>query len=134
MDGQTRQLVQRRANNRCEYCHLPQAGHTERFSIDHVVPSKHGGDDSSSNLALACLRCNLYKGSNLSGIDPNNGQTVSLFDPRRQLWQQHFDWKGPLLIGLTPEGRATISVLRMNAPERFQLRQTLLIEGLLSLD
>ncbi|MGD0137772.1 MAG: HNH endonuclease signature motif containing protein [Tepidisphaeraceae bacterium] len=134
MDGQTRQFVRRRANNRCEYCHLPQAGHDERFSVDHVIPIKHGGDDSTANLAFACLRCNVYKGTNLSGIDPISGQVVSLFDPRRQLWQQHFGWNGPVLIGLTPEGRATVAVLRVNAPERVQLRQALLVEGLLTRD
>jgi hypothetical protein len=76
----------------------------------------------------------VYKGTNLSGIDPISGQVVSLFDPRRQLWQQHFGWNGPVLIGLTPEGRATVAVLRVNAPERVQLRQALLVEGLLTRD
>jgi len=134
MDGQTRQLVRRRANDRCEYCHLPQAGHDERFSIDHIIPIKHGGGESESNLALACLRCNLGKGANLSGIDSISGQIVSLFDPRRHVWHQHFHWNGPLLAGLTPEGRATVSVMNMNAPERVQLRQSLITEGLLMLD
>jgi 5-methylcytosine-specific restriction endonuclease McrA len=72
MDEASRQLVRRRADERCEYCHLPQSGHEERFSIDHVVPRKHGGDDSMDNLALCCLRCNLHKGADLSGIDPNS--------------------------------------------------------------
>jgi hypothetical protein len=134
MDGQTRQFVRHRANNRCEYCHLPQAGHEERFSVDHVIPIKHGGEDTTSNLALACLRCNVHKGTNLSGIDPISGQIVPLFDPRKQVWQEHFGWNGPVVTALTPEGRATIAVLLMNAPERVQLRQALLVEGLLTHD
>jgi len=134
MEAQTRQFIRRRAGERCEYCHLPQSGHDERFSIDHVVPTKHGGDDTTSNLAFCCLRCNLYKGSNLSGIDPFSGQVTSLFDPRRQIWQQHFRWHGPVVAGVTPVGRTTVSVMQMNAPERVQLRATLNVEGLLPPD
>jgi HNH endonuclease len=133
MDAKTRQFVRRRANNRCEYCHLPQTGHEERFSVDHIVPVKHGGDDAESNLALACLRCNLSKGPNLTGLDPASGQVTSLFDPRKQEWQEHFLWNGPVLIGLTSEGRATISVMLMNVAERIHLRQSLILEGLLIL-
>jgi hypothetical protein len=131
MDDQTRQLVRRRAEDRCEYCRSPQAAHDERFSVDHVRPVKHGGDDAPSNLAFCCLRCNLCKGTNLSGIDPNNGKVVLLFDPRRQLWREHFRSIGPLITGQTPEGRATVSVLKMNAPERVRLREALIAEGLL---
>lgn len=133
MDAQTRELVHRRAEQRCECCHLPQAGHNERFSVDHIIALKHGGDDSNSNLALSCLRCNLHKGPNLSGIDPLSGQIVPLFHPRRQIWQQPLRWDGPILAGLTPEGRTTILVMQMNALERTRLRQTLIIEGLLPL-
>jgi hypothetical protein len=129
MDDGIRQFVRRRAEDRCEYCRLPQAGHEERFSVDHVRPVKHGGDNSAANLAFCCLRCNLFKGTNLSGIDPADGRVVLLFDPRRQLWQQHFRWNGPLIAGQTPEGRATASVLGMNAPERMRLRQALIAEG-----
>jgi len=134
MDDQTRQFVRSRAEERCEYCHLPQAGHEERFSIDHVRPVKHGRDDSVSNLAFCCLRCNLCKGTNLSGIDHQSGEVVALFDPRSQSWRQHFRWNGPLIIGQTPEGRATVSVMRMNASERVRLREALIAEGRLPLE
>jgi 5-methylcytosine-specific restriction endonuclease McrA len=118
MDAATRQFVRRRAGERCEYCRLPQAGHDERLSIDHVIPSKHGRDDAASNLAFACLRCNLYKGTNLSGIDPMANQVTALFNPRQQAWREHFAWSGALILGQTPVGRATVVVMRMNAPER----------------
>jgi hypothetical protein len=134
MDEPTRQFVRRRAEDRCEYCRLPQAGHEERFSVDHIRPVKHGGDNSASNLAFACLRCNLFKGTNLSGIDPQDGQITSLFDPRRQLWRDHFRWNGSLIVGRTPEGRVTVSVMEMNAPERVRLRESLLAEGRLPLE
>ena len=132
MDEQTRQFARRRAGDRCEYCHLPQHGHEERFPVDHVRPSKHARDDLVANLAFSCLRCNLFKESNLSGIDPTDRRIVELFDPRRQLWNEHFRWEGARVAGVTPVGRATVSVMAMNAPERIALRHSLIQEGRLS--
>lgn len=129
MDAALRQFVTRRAGDRCEYCRLPQAGHDQRFSVDHVVARKHGGNDGADNLALCCLRCNLYKGSNLSGIDPWDGSVVTLFSPRQHEW--HFRWTGATVAGTSAAGRATVQVLAMNAPERVRLRQALMLEGLI---
>jgi hypothetical protein len=121
--------------NRCEFCHLPQHGHDEHFSIDHIIARKHGGGgDDEENLALCCLRCNLCKGTNLSGLDPLDGSVVTLFSPRRDVGGDHFRWNGTTLVGSTPAGRATVEVLVMNAPERVRLRRALLEEGLLQLD
>ena len=129
MDAAVRQFVVRRAANRCEYCRLPQAHHDQRFSVDHIVPRKHGGDDTEANLALCCMRCNLHKGTNLSGIDPLDRSIVALFSPRQHSWHDHFRWVGAVIAGATPAGRATVDVLGMNAPERVRLRQALLLEG-----
>jgi hypothetical protein len=131
MEDHLRQFVRHRAEEQCEYCRLPQAGHDERFSVDHVRPVKHGGEDSYANLAFSCLRCNLCKGTNLSGVDPDNGQVVLLFNPRIQIWHEHFAWNGPLIVGRTSQGRASVWVFRMNAPERIRLRQSLIDEGIL---
>jgi hypothetical protein len=58
-----------------------------------------------------------------------------LFDPRRQVWLDHFRWQLQLtLTGVTETGRATVNVLRLNAPERCKLRAALFAEGLLRLD
>jgi hypothetical protein len=95
---------------------------------------KHGGEDSPQNLALCCLRCNLCKGTNLTGIDPTGNEVAPLFNPRFQVWHEHFHWNGPILIGLTPTGRTTILVLRINAAERIQLREMLLAEGTFRID
>ena len=134
MDAKTRRAVLRRAGNRCEYCRLPQAGHDERFSVDHVIAVKHGGSDELSNLALACLRCNLHKGTNLSGIDPESGAMLPLYNPRTQRWTDHFTWSGPKVIGKTAEGRATVFVLLMNNPERVRLREALILERMMHED
>ncbi len=123
MDRHTRQFVRDRAGNRCEYCGLPQAlSPVAQLQIEHIVPRKHGGGDEEQNLALACIDCNLAKSSNLAGIDPTTGQTVQLFNPRMDRWDEHFTWQGTLLIGLTPVGRATIRVLNINDDERQRVR------------
>jgi len=49
-----------------------------------------------------------------TAVDPNTGNEVLLFNPRRDDWSEHFAWEGVRLIGLTPVGRATISALDMN--------------------
>ena len=70
MDSATRTLVRTRARNCCEYCLLPQDNCSLTHHVEHVIPRQHGGTDNHSNLALACHRCNLCKGTNLTGIDP----------------------------------------------------------------
>jgi hypothetical protein len=134
MTDAVRHLVYRRAAGRCEYCHLPESGHEERFSIDHIIASQHHVDDSIENLAPSCLRSNLHKGTNLSGLDPSDMAIVRLYHPRKMIWSDHLRWNGPMLTGITPTGRATVATMRMNSPARFRLRQMLLLEGILTLD
>jgi len=100
------------------------------FHVEHIVPRKHEGTDEIENLALACYFCNLHKGSNLTGIDPHSGRIVSLFHPRQQRWLRHFRWAGPMLVGRTATGRATVRVLAINFPHRVRIRQRLLEAGL----
>ena len=93
-----------------------------KLQIEHVVPRKHGGGDETTNLALACVACNLRKGPNLTGIDPDTGQVVELFNPRMQQWTEHFAWDGCTLVGITATGRTTIRVLDMNSSDRIRVR------------
>jgi 5-methylcytosine-specific restriction endonuclease McrA len=79
MESATRVLVRARARNCCEYCLLPQDGCSLTHHIEHVIPRQHGGTDDAGNLALACHRCNLRKGPNLTGIDLITGEIVLLF-------------------------------------------------------
>lgn len=69
-----RRLVVERAVGRCEYCLLHQADTPFSHQIDHILPLKHGGETIAKNLALACLDCNRYKGSDLAAIDPISGE------------------------------------------------------------
>lgn len=131
MDEALRSAVRRRADWRCEYCLLPESiALVVPFHIEHVVARQHAGPTSFTNLALACHRCNQYKGTNLAGLDPWTGRLARLFHPRRMRWGRHFRWDGVFLVGLTPTGRATVSVLRMNVEERLDLRTALTDEGL----
>ena len=123
MDSATRVRVRERAESRCEYCQLhqddsPLATH----HVEHIRPKKHGGGDDYDNLALACIDCNLHKGSNLTGIDPESGEIVELFHPRQFLWRHHFRWDGIRLVGTTATGRATVNVLNMNSDDQIALR------------
>lgn len=123
MDAATRALVRARAGDRCEYCRLHEDDDPPfTFQIEHVVPKQHGGPDHPDNLALACPHCNRHKGTNLAGIDPFDGRPAFLFHPRQQRWEDHFAARGPLIIGQTPTGRATVRVLNMNLRRRVALR------------
>lgn len=84
--------------------------------VDHIVPK--GGDDLQ-NLALACANCNTSKSSTTSWRDPDTGEDAPLFNPRTQVWGEHFAWIDDYLrvIGLTATGRATVDRLRMNRKE-----------------
>ena len=123
MDAKLRQFVRTRAGQRCEYCRVPQEFSELRFHIEHITPQQHGGTDDANNLALACPNCNFQKGPNLTAIDPTGGEIVVLFNPRRDAWFDHFLYQDTFVMGLTPTGRATISLLEMNDPERRRIRE-----------
>jgi hypothetical protein len=125
MDEATRDLVRRRAGDRCEFCRLPQEASVLTFHVDHIVAKQHMDDaqDDPQFLCLACNRCNAYKGTNLASIDPETGQQVPLFHPRNDSWQDHFSLRGGHIVGITPTGRATTRLLNMNAPQRVELRE-----------
>ena len=126
IDAATRRLVRTRAGNACEYCGLHQV-HSPLASlqVEHIISRKHGGEDIGENLALACIDCNLAKGTNIAGIDPVTRKTTELFHPRRQQWDDHFQRVALHIIGKTAVGRTTIEVLRINSDEQVQLRMAL---------
>ena len=125
MDAATRQHVRDRADEVCEYCHLAESFSEIQFHVEHVIAQQHLGGDGLDNLALACDRCNLYKGPNIAALDPESGALVSLFHPRRDVWEEHFRFDSSTIGGLTPTGRATVRLLQMNAAPRVRLRERL---------
>jgi hypothetical protein len=129
MDPILENAVRERAREHCEYCRAPQRYYRERFQIDHIIAKQHGGATELDNLALCCIECNLRKGPNLSSIDSETGAIVTLFHPRRDRWSDHFKWRGPMLVGITSTGRATVFLLAVNRGPRVAVRSSLIAEG-----
>jgi 5-methylcytosine-specific restriction endonuclease McrA len=87
--ARVRRQVAERDGNRCCYCHSPELVGVPMV-IDHVIPQAAGGATSINNLALACYRCNEFKGARLAASDPDTGESVPLFNPCTQEWHRHF--------------------------------------------
>lgn len=98
--------------------------------VDRIIAVKHGGQTIAENLALSCLPCNRYKGSDLATFDPLTGEIVPLFNPRTQIWSEHFRLDNGQIIGIATTGRATVFLLKLNEPKRLQIRQVLMAQGL----
>ena len=85
------------------------------LEIEHIYPQALGGKTVEENLWLACPLCNSYKGSQISAIDSITNRKISLFNPRRQMWKNHFKIiNGIKIVGKTATGRATVEALLMN--------------------
>jgi 5-methylcytosine-specific restriction endonuclease McrA len=127
MDAATRAAVRARARDRCEYCQREQStSPLIPLQIEHVTARKHGGTDDLENLALACAECNLHKGSDLTGIDPHSGELTPLFHPRRDRWDDQFEWDDLHIVGRTAVGRTTVRLLQLNSPARLRVRRATL--------
>jgi len=111
-----REKVRQQAGNRCGYCLAKQQLVLWALEIDHIIPVAEGGSDDEENLWLACRACNNAKRTKTEGLDPLTGRSVPLFNPRKQVWQEHFRWSisGVEIVGLTLIGRATVAVLDLN--------------------
>ncbi len=64
----------------------------------------------------------MFKGSDIASIDGQTGQIVPLFNPRIDNWDDHFREEIGTLVGLTPNARATIRLLRLNSLARVEER------------
>lgn len=125
-----REVVQRRAQDVCEYCRHPQSASVVPHQVDHIIGRQHRGSDDAANLCFCCIRCNLKKGPNIASIDPETGQVVALYHPRRSVWREHFAVAADGTIsGLTAEGRATALLMDMNDEDRLRLRVRLMRRG-----
>jgi len=130
MPQHLRRLVIERARECCEYCLVSQLTDSGAYHIDHLTALKHGGQTVSDNLALACVDCNLHKGSDLATIDWASEAVIPLFNPRKHNWREHFRLAGAQIVGITAIGQATVRLLRLNDPERVTYRQVLIEAGL----
>lgn len=94
----------------------------QAMHVEHINPE---GGDILANLCLSCPNCNLSKARATTATDPETDKIVGLFNPRIQVWSDHFEWtqNGTVISGLTATGRATVIRLRMNLPRMVDARK-----------
>jgi HNH endonuclease len=117
--------LRRQVGNRCGYCRTSVLVTGQPLTVEHIIPLARGGSSQEDNLWLSCRRCNEHKGIQIDGIDPDTGERVPVFHPRRQAWREHFAWSGDgtQIIGLTPCGRATVLALKLNNDDMVAARR-----------
>jgi 5-methylcytosine-specific restriction endonuclease McrA len=130
ISAELRKLVIQRASECCEYCLIHQDFSIYTHEVDHIIAVKHRGETTADNLALSCLSCNRHKGSDFATIDQLTKEIVPLFNPRRQVWDEHFYLEGVIIEGKTQIGQGTARLLQLNVPNRVLERQVLMSQGL----
>jgi len=125
-----RQIVRLRARDACEYCLGPTTG---QYQIDHVIPEARwldyragrlsnamdlapgrSGPNHIANFAWCCPFCN--QGKRQRVVYRIGSQTIRLYDPRRDMWPEHFAFMNNYLfvVGITPIGIVTQRAVRFN--------------------
>lgn len=120
-----------RSGHCCEYCKSQDKFSPVFFTIDHIIPVVKNGTNDPENLAYSCPLCNRFKWQKIHDVDPVTNNTVRLFNPRSDEWQDHFQWSEDYLqiIGITAIGRATESAMRLNREKLVLYRKAMLEIG-----
>ena len=126
-----KERVRQTARNRCGYCLFLEAYSPAPFQIDHILPLAKGGTNDEENLWLLCASCNRTKSDKIEAFDPETNTTVMLFNPRTQIWYKHFAWSldKTKIIGKTPIGRGTVTVLNLNKERIVAVRREWILAG-----
>lgn len=122
--------VRERAGGRCEYCRMHESLQGATFHVEHVAPRSRGGKTVVENLAWACPGCNLAKADRVEAVDPETGRATPLFNPRKDIWSEHFRWEDHAIMARTPVGRTTVVALDLNRPRRVLIRKVEQLFGL----
>ncbi|MEO8074330.1 MAG: HNH endonuclease [Acidobacteriota bacterium] len=125
----TRRIVAVRAHYVCEYCLIAEEDAFFRFQIEHIISRKHGGSSKLDNLALACVFCNRYKGSDIASLTPETNELVRFYNPRTMRWREHFRLQEVFIEPLTEIGEATTRILQMNHEDQILERRVLHVRG-----
>jgi hypothetical protein len=120
-----RRLVSQRARGLCEYCLIDETDTFFGCEVEHIIAEKHGGTTTADNLAMACLFCNRFKGSDIASLSRHTGQLCRLFNPRTDRWSEHFAIVGARIQPLTEIGEVTARLLNLNSSERLLEREVL---------
>lgn len=128
---QIRSKVMLRSEHCCEYCKSQDKFSPVFFTIDHIVPILSGGTTDVQNLAYACPLCNRLKWQKVLAVDPVTDNTIRIFNPRSDVWEEHFQWSEDYLqiVGITAIGRATVSALQLNRTKLLLYRKEMLEIG-----
>ncbi len=119
-----RLFVFQRANFCCEYCRVPQVSIFIKLHIEHIKSLKHGGKTDENNLASSCSSCDFFKGSDL-GTFLDDDNLTRFFNPRKDIWDAHFEISEGVIYSKTSIGEATVRIFQFNTPERIILRKEL---------
>lgn len=85
----SRHSIFERDRNTCQYCGKRHS--KNQLTIDHVVPQSRGGDDSWENVVVACLDCNVKKGSRT----PEEAGMPLIRRPVKPAWIPHYGARIP---------------------------------------
>jgi len=126
--AETKRLVYERANECCEYCQTCEHNTGQPMHVEHIIPDSN---NSLDNLCLACASCNLSKATAISAIDPDTQTMTTLFNPRTQIWSDHFQWidAGVRITGTTATGRVTVLRLKVNQDRLVRARRNWIRSG-----
>ena len=118
-------MVAQRAGHRCEYCRAPEVIFNFPFEVEHITPRAADGGDDTENLSLACRSCNVHKADRRECQDAESDDVVSLFHPRIDTWEEHFQWDidSGFVVGLSAIGRGTIECLQFNSEANVRARR-----------
>ena len=71
---------------------MPQSCTQLPHEVDHIRAQKHNGPSTPENLCWSCALCNSFKGSDVSAYTAATDELTRLFNPRIDIWSEHFDW------------------------------------------
>ena len=128
---QEQRFIIDRAKGRCEYCQSWMDYSAQPFTMEHVTPLVKTGVTRLDDMALSCDGCNGHKYTKIESFDPVSRELVPLYNPRTQMWHEHFSWSDDYLqiLGLTAIGRATVDALQMNRIGLMNGRRLLRLAG-----
>mgnify|MGYP001579813424 CR=1 FL=1 len=56
--GRLARMIKARDGHACVYCRATAASSGAHLHLDHLLPRSEGGEDSATNLVVACRACN----------------------------------------------------------------------------
>ena len=129
ISAELRHTVADRAKQLCEYCLSAEADTFYGCEVDHIISLKHGGSTELDNLAYACAFCNRAKGSDIGSIS-TDGEFTRFFNPRTDIWAEHFRLEGAMIQSLTTIGEVTARILLFNDSARMHEREEMIRFGI----